>query len=370
MQIPGRNACGLRGCNAAIDRNPPSCPACRDVPTDDIFDGASCHYYCSSQHLSADKSRHEQECLARRTWRSMVRVGALYNMLFMCLQTNLFLSHMVAAEVDAEGLKLVTLARRKTVGGDSWDYTAILLPEVLGAWSFDQCRSCVAWLTPVLGWLVEDLPLRIDEKDLRPKDTPNRQKVYTPMSRSYKIATRHQVVTLTPTLTWPPSPEGLTLDATSMQYGHTVVSLRDSDYMRERADPAGAETQDFGHTYTEWVKDNRWCRKNTRSYREFAMEQIAIAKMHQAVWQKLPRREDRQDLLLDMSHEAFIEARDNIGRAVCAELQLLRPGFEKIEAADGQCDDDLERMREEQRGEGDEEIQERLMDLLDAGCDM
>lgn len=152
----GRTVCGLPRCGLPVNADSVPCPDCLEVPYDDIFGAISCHYYCSHQHLSADRPAHAQECQSRCLWRYMVRISAILDLLFMCHQESIFRFRIGQASPDREGHLKVDVSPSMIVGEPLVDREMEIPKKViLGALSFDQCRQSIALITPLLAWLTE-----------------------------------------------------------------------------------------------------------------------------------------------------------------------------------------------------------------------
>ena len=377
---PGFDNCGLAGCDRPLNMHRVSCPICLDVPYDDIFSTRSNYGYCCVRHLFAGQYAHAQECRIRVLWRSLLRIADIYNMLFMCYRTTLFLHQVLNERTDHEGDLEIFLGPSRLLGKDWWDPETTSLHGILGVLSFDWCRGSIALLSPVLIWLLQGrvtpnsiviskltsgvgLSVRIEEKVLQPMPKLSKQWVYSWLHRPYKIASHHYVVTITPLLPSSTPLQSLTLDASSMQYGRRIKSHRTSQYTVKRIQPWTSETKAFGYTYKEWAGTDTVTKRDIKESQGFRLTHIAARTMKGTVWREV-RRLGGREKLLQMGHLEFIRARDRMGRVVCGKLRQLRPDFEEIVAARGLLDFKLEQMLAVPDGPGHVEMTNALEPYL------
>lgn len=118
-----------------------------------------------------------------------------------------------------------------------------------------------------------------------------------------------------------PTGEALTLDATSMQYGHTVKTHRHSDYTSSYEERKEEPSREFGYTYGEMLNSV------ARGVGGSIALNLAACILDDAV-QKEAGDLGGRNSLYEMSHDDFVCARDKIGRAVCIMLTRLCLGLD------------------------------------------
>lgn len=334
----GAEICGLSDCGRLLEASHVPCPNCLDVPEDDIFCARSNYNYCCTEHLLADRHTHDQECKERILWRTLVRIGAIYNMLFMCHVMNMVFIRYISTRVDNENMRELVADTQAVTIGERWYPDLMPVEGILGAASFEQCRSAIALLSPVLAWLLQgsstavrrlfeltkrsDLPVRVREKSFIPINH-TRQVYIRDRWGAKKYASRHLVVTITPERASTRRIEALTLDASSMQYGHTVKTHKDPEYAAAYEKRGQTEWLPFGWTYTELLDE-----VDDDIDKCIALH-LAVRKLNDAVWEEVHDLGGRSRLY-EMSHTDFLDARHRIGRAVCEVLPQLRLDLESI----------------------------------------
>lgn len=133
------------------------CPECVDTSDDDIFGKRSNYAYCSVQCLDADRAAHAPICKERKLWRTLVRIGALCNMLLMCREMTMNYVRIKVTFVDSDGIRVIIAHHRDARPGEYWCDQPMPTETILGAVSFDHCRVAVGLLSPVLAWLLDGL---------------------------------------------------------------------------------------------------------------------------------------------------------------------------------------------------------------------
>ncbi|KAF1348392.1 hypothetical protein EJ07DRAFT_184940 [Lizonia empirigonia] len=102
-------------------------------------------------------------CKERVLWRTLVRIGTIYNMLFMCRAMNMSLDKYLSSRMVEDKVREVIVDWPTVKAGERW-YPDLMDPQaILGAVSFDQCRIAITLLSPVLAWLSEGLSVKIRE---------------------------------------------------------------------------------------------------------------------------------------------------------------------------------------------------------------
>lgn len=84
-----------------------------------------------------------------------MRIGTIYNMLFMCRAMNMSLDRYLSSRMVEDKVREVIVDWPTVKAGERW-YPDLMDPQViLGAVSSDQCRIAITLLSPVLAWLSE-----------------------------------------------------------------------------------------------------------------------------------------------------------------------------------------------------------------------
>ncbi|KAF1923053.1 uncharacterized protein M421DRAFT_9960 [Didymella exigua CBS 183.55] len=104
----GVKVCGCAGCDRPIHQLSVPCLDCIDTP-DEIFDRRSNFAYCSIQNLFDDQIIHKPMCNKTRLWRTLIRVGAICNMFFMCREMILSYILIVSTYTDSGSDEALTL---------------------------------------------------------------------------------------------------------------------------------------------------------------------------------------------------------------------------------------------------------------------
>jgi hypothetical protein len=154
---PRRSTCALLGDNL-VGRESPCCELCPDTPHCDISGFRSSFHYCSLEHLDLDKTADKKICKERQAHRAFVRIGAVCNASFLCVEEALFPCQWRITSYREEFLSYyATIEPPNTHISERRPWYPDGMPEEVlrAALSYENCIASVTLLTLFVAWCLQ-----------------------------------------------------------------------------------------------------------------------------------------------------------------------------------------------------------------------